>query len=46
MAVGIRFWFQHQHNLSIQGGNATTSYNLSVGYRNQEGMTAKRLMKE
>lgn len=33
--------FQHQHNLSIQGGNATTSYNLSVGYRNQEGMTAK-----
>ncbi len=32
--------FQHQHNLSIQGGNATTSYNLSVGYRNQEGMTA------
>lgn len=33
--------FQHQHNVSIQGGNATTSYNLSVGYRNQEGMTAK-----
>lgn len=32
--------FQHQHNISIQGGNATTSYNLSVGYRNQEGMTA------
>jgi len=33
--------FQHQHNISIQGGNATTSYNLSVGYRNQEGMTAR-----
>ena len=33
--------FQHQHNVSIQGGNATTSYNFSVGYRNQEGMTAK-----
>ena len=33
--------FQHQHNVSIQGGNATTTYNLSIGYRNQEGMTAK-----
>ena len=33
--------FQHQHNVSIQGGNATTSYNLSIGYRNQEGLTAK-----
>lgn len=32
--------FQHQHNISIQGGNATTNYNLSIGYRNQEGMTA------
>ena len=37
--------FQHQHNISIQGGNATTSYNLSVGYRNQEGMTALFSMK-
>lgn len=33
--------FQHQHNISIQGGNAATSYNLSIGYRKQEGMTAK-----
>ena len=33
--------FQHQHNLSVQGGNNKTSYNFSVGYRNQEGMTAK-----
>lgn len=33
--------FQHQHNVSIQGGNSKTSYNFSVGYRNQEGMTAK-----
>ena len=33
--------FQHQHNVSIQGGNATTTYNLSIGYRNQEGMTAE-----
>ncbi len=32
--------FQHQHNVNIQGGNNTLSYNLSVGYRNQEGMTA------
>lgn len=33
--------FQHQHNVSIQGGNNKTSYNVSLGYRNQEGMTAK-----
>ena len=33
--------FQHQHNVSIQGGNVTTTYNLSIGYRNQQGMTAK-----
>ena len=33
--------FQHQHNISIQGGNANTSYNLSIGYRKQEGLTAK-----
>lgn len=33
--------FQHQHNISIQGGNSKTSYNVSLGYRNQEGMTAK-----
>ncbi len=32
--------FLHQHNVSVQGGNNTLSYNLSVGYRNQEGMTA------
>lgn len=33
--------FQHQHNLSIQGGNAMTSYNLAVGYRKQYGLTKK-----
>lgn len=33
--------FQHQHNISVRGGNATTSYNLSVGYRNQDGLTAE-----
>lgn len=32
--------FQHQHNIGIQGGNTSMSYNLSIGYRNQEGMTA------
>lgn len=33
--------FQHQHNVSIQGGSANTKYNLSVGYRNQNGLTAE-----
>lgn len=32
--------FQHQHNVSIQGGNATTSYNISLGFRDQDGLTA------
>lgn len=31
--------FQHQQNVSIQGGNATTNYNVSLGFRNQDGMT-------
>ena len=33
--------FQHQHNLSIQGGSGTTVYNLAVGYRDQQGLTAE-----
>ncbi|MDL2309869.1 SusC/RagA family TonB-linked outer membrane protein, partial [Parabacteroides sp. OttesenSCG-928-B22] len=33
--------FQHQHNVGVQGGNETTTYNLSVGYRKQDGMTDK-----
>jgi TonB-linked SusC/RagA family outer membrane protein len=33
--------FQHQHNISIQGGAKNTTYNLSVGYRKQYGMTDK-----
>jgi TonB-linked SusC/RagA family outer membrane protein len=33
--------FQHQHNISVQGGNARTNYNLSIGYRKQDGLTAK-----
>lgn len=33
--------FQHQHNLSIRGGNATTTYNMAIGYRMQNGLTAE-----
>lgn len=33
--------FQQQHNLSIRGGNARQNYNLALGYRDQDGMTAK-----
>ena len=33
--------FQHQHNVSVQGGSAKTKYNLSVGYRHQDGLTAE-----
>lgn len=32
--------FQHQHSVSVQGGNSTTSYNISLGLRDQDGMTA------
>lgn len=30
--------FSHSHNLSLSGGSKGTSYNLSFGYLNQEGM--------
>lgn len=33
--------FQHQHNLSIRGGNTKLNYNLSLGYPKQYGITAK-----
>lgn len=33
--------FQHRHTVGIQGGNEKTSYNLSLGYAYQDGMTAK-----
>lgn len=33
--------FQHQHNVSVQGGNERINYNLSIGYRKQDGLTAK-----
>lgn len=33
--------FQQRHTVGIQGGNDKTSYNLSLGYSHQDGMTAK-----
>ncbi|AGB28936.1 TonB-linked outer membrane protein, SusC/RagA family [Prevotella dentalis DSM 3688] len=33
--------FQHQHNVSVSGGTPKLTYNLSVGYRKQNGMTDK-----
>lgn len=33
--------FQHQHNISVRGGNERTSYSLSIGYRKQNGLTEK-----
>ena len=33
--------FQQRHTIGIHGGNKTTSYNLSVGFMQQAGMTAK-----
>ena len=33
--------FQHQHNISVRGGNDRTNYNLSIGYRKQNGLTEK-----
>lgn len=31
--------FQHQHNINVNGGNEKVTYNVSVGYRSQNGMT-------
>jgi TonB-dependent starch-binding outer membrane protein SusC len=36
-----RTGFQHSHAVSISGATAATSYFLSVGYNNQEGMIRK-----
>lgn len=33
--------FQHRHTVGIQGGNEKITYNLSLGYWNQDGLTAK-----
>ena len=31
--------FQQQHNIGISSSNGNTSYNLSLGYRSEDGMT-------
>ncbi len=31
--------FEHQHNLSLSGGNDKTKYNLYLGYLSQDGVT-------
>ena len=31
--------FEHQHNLSLSGGNDKTTYNMYLGYLSQEGVT-------
>ena len=36
-----RTGFQHNHALTISGATASTSYFLSIGYTNQEGMVQK-----
>ena len=36
-----RTGFQHSHALTVSGSTPTTSYFLSVGYNNQEGMIKK-----
>lgn len=33
--------FQQRHTAGIQGGSGSTTYNLSLGYSNQDGMTDK-----
>lgn len=33
--------FQNQHNIGVKGGTSRLQYNLSLGYRNQNGLTAK-----
>ncbi|MDR0973522.1 MAG: TonB-dependent receptor [Prevotellaceae bacterium] len=36
----IKDWMpQQSHNLSINGGNSKTSYNIGLGYLDQEGLT-------
>lgn len=31
--------FEHQHNLSLSGGNEKTTYNMYLGYLSQDGVT-------
>ncbi|MDR0988342.1 MAG: TonB-dependent receptor [Prevotellaceae bacterium] len=36
----VKNWMpQQSHNLSLNGGNGKTSYNISLGYLHQEGLT-------
>lgn len=39
--LGTGSGFQQQHNLGFQSVSGNTSYNLSLGYRTQDGLTAK-----
>ena len=43
--LGTGSGFQQQHNLGFQSVSGNTSYNLSLGYRSQEGLTAKTVNK-
>lgn len=38
--LGTGSGFQQQHNVGFQSVSGNTSYNLSLGYRSQEGLTA------
>lgn len=37
--------FQQQHNVSISHAQGNTRYNLSLGYRGQNGLTAETMNK-
>lgn len=39
--LGSGSGFQQQHNVGVQGGSGNTTYNLSVGLREQNGLTAR-----
>lgn len=39
--LGTGSGFQQQHNLGFQSVSGNTSYNLSLGYRSQDGLTAE-----
>lgn len=39
--LGTGSGFQQQHNLAIRGGNSKINYNLSLGYRKQDGITER-----
>lgn len=43
--LGTGSGFQQQHNVGFQSVSGNTSYNLSLGYRSQEGLTANTVNK-